>query len=313
MRILENEFIQDLKNGVLSDFLQAVKADDTLCLEIRENKINIYYRGGNMFTICRYKNRYKVSFDLGYCNNKKFSKYKNILQQLKDDEYKQWVDNIPFIKYEMDTWFREHPKLEREYQQLIVRENNNSKIANDTDYYICDIEYADSQNKSRFDILGIKWLSKAQDRKKADNVGIVFIEMKYGDDAINGECGIKKHIEDINEFLHDKVKTQLIYKEIENMFNQKVELGLILGVEKRISINREIAPEFILLFANHKPVKSAIETELNNVIRSKEYSDLKRKANVRIARASCMGYGLYNDHMISFEDFINKWLILEKI
>ena len=46
-RGLTTPFLQALQNdpilGVHS-FLQAVKKDKTLCLEIRENYINIYYR-----------------------------------------------------------------------------------------------------------------------------------------------------------------------------------------------------------------------------------------------------------------------------
>lgn len=305
MRGLDDKFVDDLKNGDLKDFLQAVKVDDTLCLEIRDNKINIYYRGGNMFKISRDGGEYKVYFNLEYCNKKDSSKYKDILKEIKDDDYKGWIDNIPFIKYEMDTWFCKHPKLEREYQQLILRENNNSEIANDTDYYICDIEYANSENKSRFDMIGIKWLSKAQDRKK-DSVSIAFIEMKYGDAAITGDSGIKKHINDIYGFVNDSIKMGAIYKEIENIFNQKVELGLISEIDKKISINDEIKPEFIFLFANHKPVKSSFESELNSIIQSDKYKSLGKKVRVRIAEASYMGYGLYEECMISLEECLNK-------
>ena len=53
----------------------------------------------------------------------------------------------------MDKWFHEHPKYEREFQQIILRENNNSgKISRATDYYIVDIEYQDTENSSRFDM-----------------------------------------------------------------------------------------------------------------------------------------------------------------
>lgn len=48
----------------------------------------------------------------------------------------------------MDWWFHKHPKYEREFQQVIARENNNhGKISNGTDYYIADIEFADGQRQ----------------------------------------------------------------------------------------------------------------------------------------------------------------------
>ena len=51
MRGLTPKFIADIKEAKLKSFLTIVKEDDTLSLEIRENYINIYYRGGNVFKI----------------------------------------------------------------------------------------------------------------------------------------------------------------------------------------------------------------------------------------------------------------------
>ena len=42
--------MNDLDPGI-NRFLEVVKKDATLCLEIRENYINIYYRGGNLVRI----------------------------------------------------------------------------------------------------------------------------------------------------------------------------------------------------------------------------------------------------------------------
>lgn len=44
MRGLTDTFLNDLKQGKLKNVLVAVKSDDTLCLEIRDNYINIYYQ-----------------------------------------------------------------------------------------------------------------------------------------------------------------------------------------------------------------------------------------------------------------------------
>ena len=42
--------------------------------------------------------------------------------------------------------------MEREFQQLVERENNRSSISGETEYFITDIELADSINGTRFDI-----------------------------------------------------------------------------------------------------------------------------------------------------------------
>ena len=51
MRGLSEEFIRALKSRFLEPVLDLVKSDYTLCLEIREDYINIYYRGGNILRI----------------------------------------------------------------------------------------------------------------------------------------------------------------------------------------------------------------------------------------------------------------------
>lgn len=53
MRKLSVKFMGDLVNpdGVLYPILTRVRKDHTLMLAIRENFINIYYRGGNILNI----------------------------------------------------------------------------------------------------------------------------------------------------------------------------------------------------------------------------------------------------------------------
>ena len=300
MRGLQPQFILDLNELKLKSFLTSVKEDDTLCLEIRENYINIYYRGGNLFRIEPWGNEYKVLFDLNYC-----SKNREIISQISPCDYEKWVEWIPQIKAEMDAYFHKYPKLEREYQQLVLRENNNSSIAGDTDYYIVDIEYANSENGSRFDLLAVKWLSTSMSRKQADDIRLVFIEKKYGDNALSGSAGIRKHFEDLYSFLSDVRKVEDLYQEVETIFNQKTELGLISDVVKPMKMSKN-KPEFILLLANHKPAKSVLQREIQEAISSPYYNSLKQMIDIKIAKASYMGYGLYSDLMVDIEIFINE-------
>ena len=50
----------------LSGVLNWVKEDSSLCLEIRENYINIYYRGGNIMKLTETIGSYTIYFD---CNS----------------------------------------------------------------------------------------------------------------------------------------------------------------------------------------------------------------------------------------------------
>ena len=302
MRGLSESFMLDLKQGRLNKLLQIVQKDDTLCLEIRNNYINVYYRGGNILKVSKKASEYLIKFDRNYCvkdnelwDQPNFSNLQTI------DNY---IEALPLLKREMDLWFSEKRKKdEREIQQQILRENNLSSVANDTDYYIADIEYANRANGSRFDLIGIKWLSTSDSRKKCKSPNIAMMELKYGDSAIMGSAGIAKHFQDMDKFIKTGKLDNLIL-EAQTQFNQKVELGLISKINKNIQIDTEIKPEFIILCANHKPAKTALVRELK--IAAEKHSELLSKVDVRIAKANCMGYGLYADHMISIQEFINE-------
>jgi len=301
MRGISEKFIKDLKEGELARILNKVNSDDTLCLEIRKNYVNIYYRGGNMLRIEPLGSSYKIHFDINYCKH-------NIAPSIYEDKLisnssaEQWAASIPYIKAEMDLWFFEHQKSEREYQQLILRDNNQSIVAGDTDYFIADIEYANSENGSRFDLLAVKWLSTAVERKNPSKVNLSVMELKYGDGAIGGTAGIVKHFMDMEKFFKDSNKLTNLYNEVEVMFNQKLELGLIKGTSKAIKLDRNQKPEFILLLANHKPSKTLVQRELKKAI--EEYGALLDLVTIRVATANCLGYGLYEDNMIEISDYL---------
>jgi ribosomal protein L18 len=77
-----------------------------------------------------------------------------------------YIEGIALFKREMDQRFSVHRKQERVYHQVISRENNFSMVSNDTDYLICDIDYAKNESLlkddrvtkegSQFDMIGIK-------------------------------------------------------------------------------------------------------------------------------------------------------------
>ena len=60
-----NALNQDPDLGI-HRFCEAVKKDHTLCLEIRENYINIYYRGGCLLKLEENDGKYRASFDRRY-------------------------------------------------------------------------------------------------------------------------------------------------------------------------------------------------------------------------------------------------------
>lgn len=298
-RGLNERFKNDLLSGDLSKILDLVQNDNTLDLEIRENYINIYYRGGNLIKIELKGGSYTFDFDFNYLT---------VDSPLKTDmelsfKDKNWLRYFTFTKQVMDYYFtKEKRKEEREYQQLVVRENNNSSIANGTDYFIVDIEY-DIDRNARFDIIAIEWISKPSIRKlqKAYKPKLVVFEMKYGDGALTDPSGIRKHLNDFKTFISNKATVDNFKQEMMVIFKQKRELGLIPCLSKASNKNEVVKfdeeIEFVFLIANHDPAKGNFKQEIDN------YSDLFASFIV----SNFNGYGLYKTNIYSCADFLERF------
>lgn len=284
-RHISEEMLNAFLFGELSSLLEAVKKDDTLDLELRGDSVNIYYRGGSLFKITEINNVFSVSFDTNYCTEGSVSLSRN-------PSPAEAVANLPFYKQAMDWWFHEHPKYEREFQQVIARENNNhGKISNGTDYYIADIEFADGN--ARFDMVALKWLSKGAVRKDTSKVSLALIEVKYGDGALKGTAEIEKHLEDFQAFLIDTEKVEDFCRDMSRVFAQKCKMGLVDGLNAKqydVKIS-SLNPEVIFIFANHDPESMILSTVIEE-IEPDQYP-----FPIMIASASNMGYGLYVEYL----------------
>lgn len=289
-RRISDTMMKELREGILAPILEVVKKDSTLDLELRGGSINIYYRGGSLFRITEQGNTYLISFDTKYCSagGKNLSSSPSIAYALEE---------LPYYKQAMDWWFGAQPKYEREFQQVIVRENNSHrKISNGTDYYIVDIEYVDAN--ARFDMVALKWLSRGAVRKDSSKISLAMIEVKYGDGALNNASGIQKHLKDFQVFLSDAKKVDAFCQDMSCVFKQKCELGLINGLKQNQYENISISmknPEVIFIFANHDPDSKILENVLC------EINPFDYTFPIFIANAVHMGYGLYVDNMMTLE------------
>lgn len=283
-RAISNEFLQALKCGELKPILDAVLEDDTLCMELRGTAVSIYYRGGSLLRIDESSGGYSFVFYTKYCDSRSANLPAN-------PTIAQAVELIPRYKQAMDRWLHINHKYEREFQQLILRENNclAGVVSKSTDYYIADIEYA--EDDSRFDMVAMKWLSKSADRKNPGKPTLALIEVKYGDGALTGTAGILEHLKDLDKFLKNEQGLDEFCKDMSQVFFQKCQLGLVEGlIEKQYAV--EIRPEdveVIFIFANHDPNSSILTTELS---KAKAFN---YNFPIKIANSSMMGYGLYAD------------------
>lgn len=309
MRGLSAKFLKNLKvGGFLQPLIQRVKADATLCLEIRENYINIYYRGGNILRI-KENNGYVAWFDEKYCSNNIFSAIKTLPKKLKvESDVQSWIIAFPLLKQTMDFWFRKNPKDERECQQAILRENNSCGVGNSTDYFIIDIEY-DNHKGARFDLVAVKWESDGVIRKltKGYKPKLCFIELKYGDNALTGRAGMLKHIEDFSEYLSVDPSFASIKVEMLTILHQKRELGLIPALRNNKNVIKAFSDEseYMFILANHDPASS----KLNNILKDiqKKYETKLLGFGFKFCSSNFMGYGLYKQNVYSFDEFRERF------
>ncbi|MCR4658543.1 MAG: hypothetical protein K5770_20280, partial [Lachnospiraceae bacterium] len=282
-RAISDKFMNDLKSGGLSDLLEAVHNDTNLIMELRGNSVIIYYRGGALFTVNDSNGEYQVSYNPAYWEIRK--KYDEMVEM---PSISDCVKYIALYKDQMDYHMANSKRnLEKQCQQHMVMENNilgkvvpgdkANKSFTTGDYFILDIEYAFKDGKNldaRFDALALKWPSLAANRKKRRSLGISFVELKYYDGAMAGRSGIIKHIGDYLRFVKRPEYIEMC-RDMEKVFYQKCELGLIPSYTSRLKTDSEKyynisidekKPEFIFIFANRDPDSAIAKRELNAAI-----------------------------------------------
>ena len=282
MRHLDCGFLEDLKGGCLSGLREMVVSDPSLCLELRGSAVHVYYRGGRLMEVKRKRNSYSFNLNDSYFKDGKRLEFDR-------DDIAAWLDVTPKLKNAIDLHLGQRAKDEREFQQTLLRENNFGRIARDTDYYICDIEYTPKGGRTRygqFDLIGVRW----HDRR------LCFVEMKYGDGALGGKSGVGSHVKNVNRLLADAEKVRSFEDDMVEIFNQKRYLDLV-KCDKCLTSFSDDPPLLLLVFANHQPRSSMLAKELLDL---PDNSSL----DVRVATASFMGYGLYNQAILTLKEAI---------
>jgi hypothetical protein len=276
-------------------------------LAIRENFINIYYRGGNIFNIKEHnKGFYQASFDEQY--NKSGLLIPDSPTEINhQNDARSWIDSFPSRKNIMDEYFSTYGKAEREFQQLIARENNNSTISNESEYFVSDIEssirFSNTEPYARFDIMAIRWL--AAQRKNGSNCKVALIEMKYGDGALGGSAGLLKHLKDMDKLISNKDSYAKLLQTMDSQFNQLDELGLLKFNKStsnaKVKLNANEKPEVIFILANHNPRSSKLKTFLSDPEIDK-YAQ-SQLFDLKFYVASFAGYGLHAKCMLPLVEF----------
>jgi hypothetical protein len=292
-RAFPQSFLNQFKdeNGLYRPLLDRILKDHTLMLALRGSYVNVYYRGGNLLKLT---SDGVAEFDANYLKDGR--ELPSLPERITTAESLQsWLRAVPHLKDAMDRYFVDAEKLEREFQQIVARENNQSKISNETEYFISDIEYADTG--ARFDMLAVRW--PRRDRRHVDRCRMCLIEMKYGDDAYVGSSGLVEHLEALDAFLCEKAKVDGLRMTMQTQFNQLRDLGLLrVNQSGSITIATE-RPEVVILLANHHPGKSNLGKILRELADPK-FARIVSGANydLRFFVASLAGYALHEACML---------------
>ena len=309
-RGLSPQFMEDLQNGILNPLLLRARADTSLDMEIRNDYLNVYYRGGNLVCVKRNLGTgYAFTFDTNYALDSSTAALQLPPSSVKSrNDVDAWIQMIPLIKDTMDLWFGKHPKEERAAQQLVVHENNSSPSAGGTDYFIVDIEY-DNHHNARFDLVALLWESNATARRlhKGYLPKLTIIEMKSGDGALVGKSGISAHLCQLRRFLGDPEQVKEFKEEMLQLFQQKRDLGLIRSLKgnrnQAIRVHESI--DVMFLMTNHDAASRRLAAALNEI--EKDCSAATPGFQVGFCTANFMGYSLYEKNILSLCDFKDRF------
>jgi hypothetical protein len=290
-RGLSPEFLDALQSGLLSPLRERVKLDRSLCLELRADYLNVYYRGGSLMKVARVNGGYTAVFDRQYFEGAEQAPALPAPQLREPADVAAWLAALPWLKQGMDLFFGKHPKEEREIQQMLLRDNNRGGVARSTDYYVCDIEYANTHG--RFDVVAVHWPSTPAERKKQGGRRLVLAEVKHGDGALDGMAGLHAHITAVNAHLANPTNVIELKQEMVRVFNQKRALGFIDCEKDLLSFSAE-QPLLLLVLANHDPGKSRLRELLRSLPPSPH-------AELRVVTGCLLGYGLYDPAVLTVE------------
>ncbi len=281
--IHDEKFLTSLEKGKLRSMLDVINNDKLLDVQIRNNYLNIYYRGGN---IAKINSENSIEFDKFYFyldmdktpKNKiekgekvylDLKKKKNeLVSSFKDGDYEQYFDKSKRI---MDKWLDKMAKEEREAQHKLSVNNQYGK----SDYTIIDLEYQvsvlgefkcefpkENPKKPRFDIIAV------------DQYGnLCVIELKKGAKALRGTSGLVEHWQCYNASIGRN--EQPFIKEMTKVLKQKQGFGLI---DKAVVINSNKIKFLFAYIYDNEP------KEYQDKVFKTEYDKIEQPIDVLIVK-----------------------------
>ena len=289
-RCLNDNFMNDLKHGILINLLERVVKDSTIDLQMRGNSIDIYYRGGVILHLVQKIDTYNATINPKYFGEEPVIPFENKIKTKEDIQ--DWIKKVPEIKQARDFHYGKNNAAERDFMQLTVRSNSYEKEIKEGNIIITDVEY---NYIGKIDLLG---LILNKNNQKSLETEFAFIEGKYATTSVSGGSDLIKHLSDIQEFVSNHANEfDSLKKDTKRIFKQKMELGLYDFENKHNNKELNIKddkPKFIILLADYKINGKNLFNAIDS-IKEIDYDSL----DIKFAISSLMGYRLYKDCLLT--------------
>jgi hypothetical protein len=252
-RILDPDFELALREGSLAPLLEATSCDRDVVLEIRENSLNMYFKGQSLLRLDKVQTVYKPF------SHPKFLVGLPELRDAPSFNAEDFVRAMPRIKENILRLGSDGSEIE--YEQLVVRANNGEARLN-TEYYIIDRQVATADGKGQFDLLGFVWPRK--NRAKNRLVPLALLEVKYGQ---NPDI---KHLHVQLAKYHEALGANFgsLVEDAELLFKQKLRLGLVCGTPEQQAALKDIVispnldhVRFGIVLVDYNPASRALDLQ----------------------------------------------------
>lgn len=282
---LSQQFLTKLTKGNLQSVIKYILGDTDLDVQLRDNYLNVYYKGGNILRIkpktvffdkfyfyWGHPNGYPKSYVEKVANGKEKeinprttrpipskSEALEIVSSL-DMMLNKLVQYLPKhpeafftqAKSVMDSWFDKWSHQERHDQQEISIMNRSA--GSDSDLAVIDIEFAVSTNKPYNKAKNKKGKDKVCrfDIIAVDHVGQLYvIELKQNEaaDSVDNSANVQVHKSDFDDTIGNDDKN-LFAQEMAQVAEQKKALGIL---SKSLHVDTSLSPVFAVAYSGDNP------------------------------------------------------------
>lgn len=341
LRALSSNFFDEFKqeNGKYRQLIEALHLLSQFMFCLRKDKVIIYYKCDKVLTIGE-----KGEIQITLSRVKKDSVLGNLFNNALENagqtvsldqidktfntkDKSEWSKLLLSMSAYIDEYNAGKEGVEKEIQQRIVLENNLLGKAETTDYYIFDTEYTakttqnDVVNNGRFDAVAVHYSTSC------DSPQLAFIEVKAGNNAVSDKKTDKVKMSGVYDHWFDIIKfnnfSDDFFSDKVTMVQQLKDLGFLKFDNKTKSYFDKCSNDkfqMIFILSNYDQSNQELIKELEDIEKAQngnfrknyfsekkleEFKERAKHIDLRFATSSFMGYGLYDECMLTLSEFKN--------